>query len=652
MNQISDQDWVEEQLAKLEPWRSTAWDQAKEREGDSQEALEQIASEELSDDQWEVVWELFQGGKDLLRKAAREKIRTLPADWGDIGNEVDGWLPSIWLRILATYDASKGAAGDSSFQERDGTKLTTYAYHTSRRQIGSRVSDASQYERRIASALAAVKRRLDRRPSMAEKVEAVRAKIGADVSGETLRKRIADLERGSERRLDAETFQQSSEEGGRRLKDIVPSPALASVDTQKVGRLIAKKTNREELFERLMGEEPTSRSLTNAEARTIYLEREARRAAPERVGWENSTSGWVAARVEDLYDLDVPSEDVAEYARAQGYAEERHPRQLSDQEIESIRAWASELSAEEIAEANDLPTRRVEDVVRGEGRFRHLEAVGVDPEADEAEQDKGADGEARPGNERALSDEEAERVRDRYRQEDLTYRELADDLPICYETLSKVLNGRGPYAHLGPAVEPEHPLPEEKTREIRNAFRDGGTYRGLEEEYGIDSQRLANMLHGRNKYSHLDEVERQDDPRAIPTEPAEDMRSMWREEAPSLAALADRFDTSRTTTRKILRAEGCYSHLGDNIRHIHEEAEADSMTKDELRQRINTLESIIARASEDLPPEDAGEIREHFDELGLTRKQLQGVHETGAVAVECALMGEGYDDFDDLTQQP
>lgn len=509
-NKDLSEDFLSTQMEVLEGWPPKEWDDA------------QDLSHALTEAQREAVWALYDRVEDLLWKVTRRQIQATDEVEPE---QLEGALPIVHLRTLASYD-------------HDQSHLTTWIWREGRRHARREIkaiTGQSEKERRIERALSQLYiekiNQEGREPTRDEQVEYLRDHVAyaRRYERETIIDTIAEIEEqaGETPSLDDEV----GEAGGNTestLGSLLPAASPGTIDADEVGRVIAEQTNRIELFERLLDEDPTSRSFSDAKARGILLELRARDADAQQIAWEHQTSPWVISAIDELYDVELTDEEVERYAISQGYREAE--RVLTGEEAEEVRKKYREgATYADLAGEYDVSPTSIARAVRGESPYSHFEPIDT----------------REGGQDRALTDDEALEVRRRYEEEDVSYADLAEEYDICKSVISRAINAK-------------------------------------------------------RAYSHLDRTFDNDD------------------------------DSSGTVT----------------------ESEDSDMGTQRLQQKIDRLTSIIARASEDLSRSDAEEIRQHFDELGLTRKQLRGVHETGAVAVECALMGEGYDDFDDLTQQP
>lgn len=500
------EDFLADQMEVLEGWPPEEWDDAED------------LSQALTEPQREAVWQLYDRVEDLLWKITRRQIQSTD----DVDREeLEGILPIVHLRTLATYDHSE-------------SHLTTWIWRDgrqhARREIKA-ITGQSEQERRIERALSQLyvtkQNEEGREPTREEQVDYLREHVAyaRQISREALIDRIAEIEEqtGETPSLD-DTLGEEEGDGNAdsTLGSLLPAGSPDTIDIEEVGRLIAEQTQREELFERLLDEEPSSRSLSDAKARAILLERRARDADAEQIAWEHQTSPYIVSVIDegDLYDVTLSDDEVERYAVSQGYRE-------------------------------------------------------------------------------------AERV-----------------------------------------------LPDAEAEEVRKKYEDGATYHELADEYDVSTTSIARAVRGQSPYSDFDALETREGghDRALTDDEALEIRHRCRTEDVSYADLVEEYEVSKSVISRAVNGKRAYSHLDDQDPNTGSVTESDpDMVTQRLQNKIDRLTTIIAQASEDLARENAEEIRSHFEELGLTREQLQGVHDASAVTIERVLVGEGYDDFGDLT---
>jgi len=559
------EEYLSDQMEVLGDWPPDEWEDA------------QDLSQALTEPQREAVWTLYDKVEDLVWKVTRRQLQSTD----DVEpEEMEGALPIIFLRTLASYD-------------HDQSHLTTWIWREGRRHARREIkalTGQSEQDRRIERALSKLyvttQQEEGRAPTTEEKVEYLRDHVAhaRQISREALVDSIADIE---EQALRTRSLDESTtDDGEKTLAGLIPAGSPDVVDIDAVGRRIAEETDRIELWERLQGEEPTSRSFSDAQARVILLERRARGADAEQIAWEHQTSPYVVQMIDQQrgpYQVDVTDDEVERYAISQGY---------------------DELEEE-----------------RGHSRAR------------------------------ALTDEEALEIRRRYEEWDYTYPELADEYDTSTATIGDAVNAKRAYSHLDePQLDPRTALDYEEAVEVRERYDEGATYQELADEYDVSITTIAHAVRGESPYSVFDAIETRTGghDRALSDDEAMEVQRRYANEDVSYNDLASAYDVEKTTILRAVRAERNYDHLDPNTDSVTESEDSDMDTQ-KLQAKIDRLTRIIERASEDLPISTAEEIRQHFDELELTREQLQGVHECSAVTIERVLVGEGYDDFDDLT---
>jgi hypothetical protein len=372
-NKTLSEDFLADQMEVLEGWPPKEWDDA------------QDLSQALTEAQREAVWALYDRVEGLLWKVTRRQIQATD----DVDTEqLEGALPIVHLRTLATYDHDK-------------SHLTTWIWRDGRRHARREIraiTDQSANDRRLERALSQLyvmtQNEKAREPTFDEKVEYLRENVAyaREISREALIDRIASIEEQAveTRSLDEKVEEDDDDEGrGSALGSLLSADSPRTIDIEEVGRIIAEKTKRTELWEKLMGQEPVTQSFSNAKARTILLEKRARGASDEALAWEHQTSPFIVSFIEDRYDVELSDDEVLCYAHSQGYArpaltddqvdeeeEEKggsRRRALTDEEVEEVRQRdrAGETQTA-IAEDYDCSQRVISDVVRGAGAYAHL----------------------------------------------------------------------------------------------------------------------------------------------------------------------------------------------------------------------------------------------------------------------------------------
>jgi hypothetical protein len=347
----------------LEGWPPSEWDDA------------QDLSQALTEAQREAVWALYDRVEDLLWKVTRRQIQATDQVEPE---QLAGILPIVHLRTLASYDHSQ-------------SHLNTWIWREGRRHARREIraiTDQSAKDRRLERALSKLyvmtQNEKGREATLDEKVEYLRENVfyAREISREALIDRIASIEEQAGETPSLDDKAEDDEGRGSPLGSLLSADSPRTIDIEEVGRIIAEKTKRTELWEKLMGQEPVTQSFSNAEARTILLEKRARGASDEALAWEQQTSPFVVSTIEDLYDVDLSEEEVQRYAISQGYGEPQQQqeeeggsrrRALTDEEVEEVRQRnrAGETQTA-IAEDYDCSQHVISDVVRGAGAYADI----------------------------------------------------------------------------------------------------------------------------------------------------------------------------------------------------------------------------------------------------------------------------------------
>lgn len=363
-----DQDYAEQQIAKLEGWLGSADEIAKDGE-DTQEAAERIIGA-MTDEEATAFWSLYLEAEDILMSAGHRQLSTSDAELD--AAEMRGVAVLVWARTIIDYDIDRGDLA--------GYLMTASRPHWRRYLRSVSPSSSGDNRRRVARLLRQLRVRMrthqGRDATLEEKVEYVRDRNYhvRQVSEDALASMIREIE---QQKPPASLDTDIHEDGDRTLHDVLPSGPQLSIDTEEVARKVAQKTGREELLDRLLGADVEPTSLSQQKARLIYLEREARGADAEQIAWEHSTSPYLVEQIEEIYDVRVTTQDVDRYKVAQGYAYangNQSQRKLSAEQVKEIcrRYKEEDITYAELADEYPIGTTLIGEVIRGEA-YQHVD---------------------------------------------------------------------------------------------------------------------------------------------------------------------------------------------------------------------------------------------------------------------------------------
>jgi predicted DNA-binding protein YlxM (UPF0122 family) len=679
------QDFADEKIAILSDWLADAGEIAREGES-TQEEAERIISA-LTDEEATAFWELYLASEDILMDAGQRQMATSDVELEY--EEIRSVAALVWARTIIDYDPDRG-------------DLAAYLMTASRphwRRCLRKISrtDASCGRRRIGRLLRQLRvekrTRKGREPSLEEKVEYVQERnYSARGKDEN---QVVEVIREVEQIQPPESLDDGvgEEEGSRTLREILPSPSQFSIDTKEVARLVAKKTQREELLDALLGKEPQPTSFDPKEAKEIYLEREARDASPKQIAWEYSTSPYIVAHVEEIYDVDVAIEDVKRHAEHQGYDEDQSEegsgssstRKLSDDQVREICRRYDEEDTTYAELAEDYPAGRqaIGKVVRGE-TYQDVDRPGPPSRPEQS----------------TLSPEQVVEICERYEKEDVSQADLAEEYPVSRSLIADIVRGEAYQDVDRPEREPQQrPLSPDQVREICERYDEEDiSYNKLAEDYPVGEDSVGAVVRGET-YQDVDRPEpasrnstspEPNSPEPNSPELTAPRRSgmpdlsddqvveiclRYREEDITYADLAEEYDVAPVTIGGIVRGE-TYRHVDrpepetrslspDQVREIcrryHQEDVSYTELAEDYPAEAGTIGGIVRNETYQdvdrpgppsrperptLSPEQVVEICERYEKEDITQADLAEDYAVSEFAIGRVVRGETYPDID------
>ena len=241
-------DFLDEKLDALDGWREDAGEIAKDADEEIQPVVERLTAA-MTDEERHAAWELYAAAQGVLKGIAervyeQEKPprRQLPKE------DVVGLCPAVFIRCLATYDAS---------QAHLSTWLTIESRQLFRRYIRKRRErDAGKTTDTIRKAIYKAdvisKNTRGRRATLDEVVEVARSK-GVTLKRETLRSRIRQL------RSEADPLSLDEPWGDEQGEDRAGYEVLGSErvgpgpQIERIGERLAERWGKQGLWEDLTG---------------------------------------------------------------------------------------------------------------------------------------------------------------------------------------------------------------------------------------------------------------------------------------------------------------------------------------------------------------------------------------------------------------
>jgi transposase-like protein len=226
-------------------------------------------------------------------------------------------------------------------------------------------------------------------------------------------------------------------------------------------------------------------ALPRSKRREMALDLMALPVGTKQIAEQHDTSPYV---VQQAYEQASLTEDEAERYAENRYGGRRlHPKEVRD-------AYRDGQDYKEIAAEKDLRKRDVQDCLRGRASFDYLEDIVGEP----LHRNLGG----------RLGEERAREIRARYKEEDISYIQIAREEDVAHSTVSHMVRGENAYSHLKSLADEDQgktsrAVSDETVDQIRRAHAEGALQADLADEHGVSPTTIHHIVRRKGPYSNV-----------------------------------------------------------------------------------------------------------------------------------------------------